>query len=419
MNPIRINTQQAREISQRLLAEARTLERTAEYLQRAVTSLDTWAWDGRSRAQAEPHLNRVLSAGREAAQVLEDLGRKLRHVADTFEQEDIAAAGHLESMPWVEFESGEGAVLGITTVAGMVVPEVILASMPVPANADFSNMTWAERFTYLDEIGERILALEAEIENLKNRAVDVATAISTLDKQIADLQAQRAVSQAEADRPKNKVLPADSFAWGFDDGIIDAPWRTQSDEYEDQVAALDRQIAELQGQRIELQRQLELINGEIVVLSEQLRILQEQQKTLNQQLAQGVALDGPSKWYAYFPGDTTNNCTKYASSKRSVPCRGNAYQWNEQAAAKGYEVGTRPIRGAVMVWEPDIHGGNETLGHVSIVERVETLPNGNYEVYYTDNGNHDVQNPSRVEIAPDESGVSFIYGAKPQPSQIV
>ncbi|OQA21912.1 MAG: N-acetylmuramoyl-L-alanine amidase [Chloroflexi bacterium ADurb.Bin360] len=415
MNGIRINTQQAREISQRLLAEARTLERVAESLQQAVTSLDTWAWDGRSRAQAEPHLNRVLPAGREAAQTLEDLGRKLRHVADTFEQEDMAAAGHLESMPWVEFESGEGAILGITTVAGMVVPEVILASMPVPITADFSKMTWIQRFDHLDEIGERILDLEAELENLKNRAADVATTISTLDRQIEDLQARRDALQAEAQKPKNKLLPSDPLAWGFDDGIIDAPWRTQSDVYEDQVAALELEIAELQGQRIELQRQLELINGESVVLVKQLETLREQQRILNQQIAQGIALDGPSKSHSAFPGNTVGNCTKYASLKRNVPCNGNAYQWNEQAAANGFEVGTRPICGAVMVWEPGIHGGNETNGHVSIVERVETLPNGNYRVYYTDNDNHNVQNPSRVEITPGEDGVSFIYGEKPQP----
>jgi len=416
---IRLNTQHAREVAQRLYAEADALERMTNALHHAIDSLDTWAWDGCSRARAESDLNRVVPAGRDAAQVLEDLGRKLHYVADTFEQEDMAAAGHLESMPWVEFESGAGAVLGVATVAGMVVPEVILASMPMPVTADFSKMTWAERFGYLDGIGERIPVLEAELENLKNRAADVAVAISALDKQIEDLQAQRDVLQAEADKLKNKILPTDSLAWGFDDGLIDAPWRTQSDVAEDRVATLDRQIAELQGQKKRFQQQLELINGESLASVKQLGILQDQQKTLTQQIAQGVALDGPSKWHAYFPGDTANNCTKYASLKRNVPCRGHAYQWNEQATANGYEVGTRPLRGAVMVWEPKIHGGDETCGHVSIVERVETLPNGNYRVYYTDNGNHDAQNPSHVEITPGESGVSFIYGERPQPSQTV
>ena len=419
MLQIRLNTQHAREAAQRLYAEADALERMTDSLHHAIDSLDTWAWDGRSRARAESHLNRVVPAGREVVQALEDLGRKLRHVADTFEQEDMAAAGHLESMPWVEFESGAGAVLGAATVAGMVVPEVILASMPMPVTADFSKMTWAERFGYLNGIGERIPALEAELENLKNRAADVAAAISALDKQIADLQARRDALQAEADRLENKFLPTEPLAWGFDDGFIDAPWRTKSDEVEDRVAALDRQIAELQGQRMQLQQQIELINRESGVLVKQLGILQDQQKTLNQQIAQGVALDGPSKWHAYFPGDTANNCTKYASSKRNVPCRGDAYKWNEQAADNGYEVGTRPFRGAVMVWEPNIHGAHKTLGHVSIVERVETLPNGNYRVYYTDNGNHNVQDPSQVEIVPGENGVSFIYGEKPQPSQTV
>lgn len=419
MPQIRLNTQYAREVAQRLYAEADVLERMTDSLHRAIGSLDTWAWNGRSRVNAESRLNQVLPAGREVVQALEDLGHKLRHIADTFEQEDIAAAGHLESMPWVEFESGAGAVLGAATVAGMVTPAVMLASMPELAVTDFSKMAWSERFSYLDEIDARILALEADLENLKNRAATVDTEISALDKQIADLQARRDALQAEADRLKNKFLPTEPLAWGFDDGFIDAPWRTKSDEVEDRVAALDRQIAELQGQRMRLQQQLELINRGSVVLVKQLGILQDQQKTLNQQIAQGVALDGPSKWHAYFPGDTANNCTKYASSKRNVPCRGHAYQWNEQAIVNGYEVGTRPLRGAVMVWEPKVHGGDEIYGHVSIVERVETLPNGNYRVYYTDNGNHNVQDPSQVEIVPRENGVSFIYGERPQPSQTV
>jgi len=103
---IRLNTQHAREVAQRLYAEADALERMTNALHHATDSLDTWAWDGCSRARVESHLNRVVPTGRDAAQALEDLGRKLRHVADTFEQEDATASRSLEGMAWVEWGTG-------------------------------------------------------------------------------------------------------------------------------------------------------------------------------------------------------------------------------------------------------------------------------------------------------------------------
>lgn len=117
MTRIRLNTQQAREVAQRLCAEADALDRMTNSLNHAIGSLDTWAWDGRSRARAESRLNRVAPAGRDAAQLLEDLGRKLRHVADTFEREDTTASRNLDGMSWVEWEA-DGSILGI--VAGVV-----------------------------------------------------------------------------------------------------------------------------------------------------------------------------------------------------------------------------------------------------------------------------------------------------------
>lgn len=112
MTQIRLNTEKAHEIAQRLCAEAVTLERITNSLNHAIGSLDTWAWDGSSRAHAEPRLNRVIPAGRDAGQVLEDLGRKLRHIADTFEREDATASRNLEAMSWVDWEA-DGSILGI------------------------------------------------------------------------------------------------------------------------------------------------------------------------------------------------------------------------------------------------------------------------------------------------------------------
>ena len=106
---IRIDTQHTREIAQRLTAEGDRLAEIGHELQRAIGSLDTWAWDGRSRWRAEPLLNRVRPESARVANGLDELGRKLVRVADTFEQEDNTAARNLAGMGWVDFETGGAA----------------------------------------------------------------------------------------------------------------------------------------------------------------------------------------------------------------------------------------------------------------------------------------------------------------------
>ena len=68
-------------------------------MQRAIGSLDTGAWDGRSRWRAEPLLDRVRPESARVADGLDELGRKLVRVADTFEQEDNTAAFRAPHVP--------------------------------------------------------------------------------------------------------------------------------------------------------------------------------------------------------------------------------------------------------------------------------------------------------------------------------
>lgn len=117
MAQIRIDTEHTREVGRRLIAEGDRLAEIGHELQRAIGSLDTWAWDGRSRWRAEPLLSRVRPESTRVADGLDALGRKLVRVADTFEQEDDTAARNLEGMGWVDFAvgSGSGAGLSATT----------------------------------------------------------------------------------------------------------------------------------------------------------------------------------------------------------------------------------------------------------------------------------------------------------------
>ena len=113
MAQIRIDTEHNREVGRRLTAEGDRLAKIGHELQRAIGSLDTWAWDGRSRWRAEPLLNRVRPESAHVAEGLDVLGRKLVRVADTFEQEDNTAARNLEGMGWVDFESGGSSTLWV------------------------------------------------------------------------------------------------------------------------------------------------------------------------------------------------------------------------------------------------------------------------------------------------------------------
>lgn len=128
---IRIDTEQVRESGRRFTAEGDRLAEIGRELQNAIASLNTGAWDGVSRARAEPMLGRVRPESERVAQELEMLGRKLVQVAEVFEQEDNTAARNLERVSWVDFDSGSGGVriplpflLPLPIIGGIIAPVV-------------------------------------------------------------------------------------------------------------------------------------------------------------------------------------------------------------------------------------------------------------------------------------------------------
>ena len=56
---IRIDTQQVYEAGRRFTCESQQIMTMAQILDHAIQNLDLWAWDGRSRARAEPLLAQV------------------------------------------------------------------------------------------------------------------------------------------------------------------------------------------------------------------------------------------------------------------------------------------------------------------------------------------------------------------------
>jgi hypothetical protein len=132
----------------------------------------------------------------------------------------------------------------------------------------------------------------------------------------------------------------------------------------------------------------------------------------------------PSDPYMYVPGHPSfgmsdvggyyswafGQCTWWAQYKRqdeNLMRMGNAMYWASGAAGRGYHVGTVPVAGATVVFQPGVQGAGGA-GHVAHVEAV--YPNGWFlvsEMNFYDNGG----GWGRVDyrFAHSGSGVQFIY----------
>ena len=117
MGQIRINTERVREVGQQFLSEAQALSDMGYTLDNEIDSLDVYTWDGTSRTRAAPLLDQARPDSIAIAQQLEELGHLLIHVADTFEEEDNAAAGQFDAMGWIQvfrerIDTAIGSIIG-------------------------------------------------------------------------------------------------------------------------------------------------------------------------------------------------------------------------------------------------------------------------------------------------------------------
>jgi uncharacterized protein YukE len=83
---------------------------------------------------------------------------------------------------------------------------------------------------------------------------------------------------------RNRLLPADKLEWGFDDGIIDAPWRTKSDQLEDELAKVNEQIGALEKQQLGVRGQIAQKEAELQQIEEQARINEANQQGAGERL---------------------------------------------------------------------------------------------------------------------------------------
>ncbi|MGB9777451.1 MAG: WXG100 family type VII secretion target [Anaerolineae bacterium] len=89
---IQVHPDSLREVARLFAHQSEAIKEIEGELHRAMSGLDTWAWDGHSRARAEPLLGQVRPSGRHVAERLEELARKLQYAANEFEATDTQAA---------------------------------------------------------------------------------------------------------------------------------------------------------------------------------------------------------------------------------------------------------------------------------------------------------------------------------------
>jgi len=179
MGKIQIDTERVRETGRRLISEGDRLAEIGQELQRATGSLDTWAWDGRSRSRAEPLLNRVRPESARVKHQLEELGYKLVRVANIFEQEDNTAARNL------------GAILG--NLAAILDP--YSPAMPAARSSTLSTSEQIEKAAEMLRDVKGLTPEEWEELSVEERL----EVLQQVENVLAEVQGRPPVSLVQAD----------------------------------------------------------------------------------------------------------------------------------------------------------------------------------------------------------------------------
>ena len=244
--------------------------------------------------------------------------------------------------------------------------------------AEYERMSWQQRFEEEKKIRRELERIPREIEHLKQENNALHQQEEDLTRRIADLERRKSEAEEKARDLVNKIIPDKPFHWGSDDEGVDAPWRTQSDRYEDEVQRLEQEIRNLKQQRDEIRERISRNEEEIKGLQDTEQGLKYRQRAIDQIINRGIKPDGPTnKWLR----GQLAGCTNYVAKRRNVNPWPNprgekghprdACDWDDQARQAGYKTGTRPVKGSIMVFERGVLGVDEEAGHVAYVEKVK------------------------------------------------
>lgn len=337
-----------------------------------VTSL-TAEWAGAASFEYIDRFQTQVPRMREQlASVLEGLVGSLRHIADEFERADHEAVRGIAG----------GTVLGVATAA----PMAVLASAGAGA-----GLSERERLAQKMQLPGLLSSLEREQKRMQADMARIDQSLADIDRQIQDLQARRD-ALLRSQRWVDRILPDMQHpGLGFDDGIIDAPWRTRSDAQEDQIAEYERQIQALQQQRAEMLARREALQNALDQISERIARYQKALPIKSVEVQRWVEL---SEGRLPSAGE---QCVHWARDRAdtlggpALPPIGNyplgdlgAHQYLKIFDGRTFQIpadthdltqveGLRP--GTVLVWDAghsDTQGtAGYTYGHVAVVESVQ------------------------------------------------
>lgn len=176
-----------------------------------------------------------------------------------------------------------------------------------------AQMTREQRTTRYEQAQNEIVELQNRLAYLKTQVGNEDLTADELEQQIAELRKRRAELQLQADDWRNKWTGSlQGLKWGFDDKFPDAPWRTRSDDFEDEVASVDKQIAQLEKQ-LEARREYDQANARLPEAEKEARKLWSTIQTAERVPAYDPMEEG--YWERYYrKGAFTSNCTWYAAA---------------------------------------------------------------------------------------------------------
>ena len=302
---------------------------------------------------------------------------------------------------------GLAGAAGIGTASAVGVGEVLGVSAPTAGVTaqTYQQLSWNDKFDEEAAINARISELKQKLDSLP---ADRARALDQIDEDIAYWTKKKAEYEAESRKLINKIpanLRGDSA----------------SDIYKDLANDADAMLAKLHKRKELLQTDAYWTQKESDINS-RIANLKAQQATLNQVINAGIPPSGPTK------GITLAGCAKFVAEKRdisafAVPGDMNAARWDDHAIAAGLEVGTRPVKGSIMVIDQNnsVFSKIDEVGHVAYVEKV-TRVEGGYQVTYSQastprtangkwTGSYTYVNPRTTKMfIPDGSnGINYIY----------
>jgi len=398
---ISMETEHALHVAMQLEQNARKFEQLIDELTKSFKQLEV-SWQGGSARDL--FINETTDLGRWAEILNRELVELQFRLVKEIKEWEMAAShlsqgassGGVRVATALRAGIGEGEVLGVAISAAVI------------NSKNYQKMSWSDRFTEEASLASRIAAAEEELATMLTPE-ERANAAKNLDEQIAIWTVKKGELEKQLKNPLNS-LPGNLQG----DRAIDI-YKAEFKRCEDQIASLQERKALLLDDQYWKDKQLQLENN--------IGQLKAQQAELQKIIQRGISSNGPTR------GIQLAGCAKFVAEKRNVsdfmiPGQSDAHQWDENARQAGYDVGTRPVPGSIMVLEQNnsVMSGLSDAGHVVYIEKV-TPVEGGYKITYSEastpriegtnkwDGTYRYVNPrtSTSILKVPATGVSFIY----------